>query len=330
MQRTILVEEYRGDVLENIHPGRICVVNDQKEIIFSVGDTEASLYYRSSSKPIQALAPLLEGLDQTYALTSQEIALLCGSHAGEPIHVETVLAMLAKIGANEQDLLMLPTYPANQEALHAAIKVGLPPRKAWHNCSGKHTGAMMLQKKFTGSVEGYWRKDSPAQKRILDVIADMAETPAEEIPIGVDGCGVPVFAVPLRKMAISYLKLACPDLIEQDNLREAVSKTTAAMKAHPVMIRGNGFLCTEINRDPNIIAKGGAKGVYCLSLRKERIGIALKIDDGSEECWPLIIAGILEKLHYSNTETIQMLHNLRPVMLKNDNQETVGEYRIVF
>ena len=153
MQNPVLIEEYRGGLLENIHPGRICVVGPDREVLFSAGDTAAPLYYRSSSKPLQALAPLLDGLDEKYGLTVRETALLCGSHAGEPVHVETLLSMLEKIGAKEEDLLMLPTYPANQDAFREAIRLGLPPRKAWHNCSGKHAGAMMLQKEAAGSVD---------------------------------------------------------------------------------------------------------------------------------------------------------------------------------
>ena len=69
MQNPVLVEEYRGGLLENIHPGRICVVGPDREVLFSAGDTAAPLYYRSSSKPLQALAPLLDGLDEKYSLT---------------------------------------------------------------------------------------------------------------------------------------------------------------------------------------------------------------------------------------------------------------------
>lgn len=330
MQNPVLIEEYRGGLLENIHPGRICVVGPDREVLFSAGDTAAPLYYRSSSKPLQALAPLLDGLDKKYGLTVRETALLCGSHAGEPVHVETLLSMLEKIGAKEEDLLMLPTYPANQDAFREAIRLGLPPRKAWHNCSGKHAGAMMLQKEAAGSVAGYWKKDSPAQQKILSVIAEMAEVTPASIPIGVDGCGVPVFAVPLYNMALSYLKLACPDMIAAAPLRETVCRTVEAMKEYPVMVRGNGFLCTEINRDRNIVAKGGAKGVYCLALRRERIGIALKFDDGTEECWPIAIKRILEKLGYRDAQTLAMLDSLRPLSLTNDNNETVGEYRPTF
>lgn len=330
MQNPILVEEYRGGLLENIHPGRTCVIDRSRNIVFSAGDTSAPLYYRSSSKPIQALAPLLDGLDRKYGLTMRETALLCGSHAGEPVHVETLLSMLEKIGAKEEDLLMLPTYPANREAFHEAIRLGQPPRKAWHNCSGKHAGAMMLQKEAAGSVAGYWKKDSPAQQKILRVIAEMAEVEAASIPIGVDGCGVPVFAVPLYNMALSYLKLACPDMIARAPLREAVSRTVEAMKEYPVMVRGNGFLCTEINRDRNIVAKGGAKGVYCFALREEGIGVALKFDDGTEECWPIVIRRILEKLGCGSAQTLAMLDGLRPLSLTNDNDEIVGEYRPCF
>ena len=50
----ILTEEYRGDILDLIHEGYICVVDENGEVIKSAGDPEAIVFYRSASKPIQA------------------------------------------------------------------------------------------------------------------------------------------------------------------------------------------------------------------------------------------------------------------------------------
>ena len=50
-----LVYEYRADLLDLIHMGYICVVDEQGKVLYSVGDPNERVYYRSASKPIQAL-----------------------------------------------------------------------------------------------------------------------------------------------------------------------------------------------------------------------------------------------------------------------------------
>ena len=60
------------------------------------------------------------------------------------------------------------------------------------------------------------------------------------------------------------------------------------MNAYPNMIASHGFICSELLRDTNIVAKGGAKGFYAFGLKEERIAFALKVIDGSEAPWPII------------------------------------------
>ena len=113
-------------------------------------------------------------------------------------------------------------------------------------------------------------------------MAEMANYPKEEIGIGIDGCGFPVYAMPLQSIAQAYLKLACPDLIQNVQMREAASKIAGYMNAHPEMIASHDFICSVLLTDSNIVAKGGAKGVYGFALKMERMSFALKVLDGSE------------------------------------------------
>lgn len=77
-------------------------------------------------------------------------------------------------------------------------------------------------------------------------------------------------------------------------------------------------------QDPNIVAKGGAQGVYCFGLKKERLGFALKVLNGSEEVWPVIVASILEQINYNNKETIARIRELKQPIVKNDAGVEVG------
>src|SRR5699024_3340843 len=112
--------------------------------------------------------------------------------------------------------------------------------------------------------------------------------------------------------------------------RRAVEKAGRLMNQSPEMIASHQFVCTTLLNDSNIVAKGGAKGVYGIGLRDERIGISLKVMDGSEDVWPNIIAHILESIHYKNKETIEALYQLSPKQLTNDGSAIVGERKTVF
>lgn len=326
----LLLEEYRGNLLENEHRGVICGVDASGRIKYAVGDPEQFTYFRSSAKPIQAIPAIRRAVDAQFGLTEREIVLFTASHRGEPFHVETVESLLGKLGLKEEQLLCSPTYPNNPDAKLELHQRGSPPRRVYHNCAGKHLGIMALCKSMGVSVERYWELDHPVQQAILETIALIAEYPPELIRVGVDGCGVPVFALPLHKLANAYVRLACPYLIEDQSVREAVVKITGLMNKHNEIVTGTKFICSTLLEDENIIAKGGAKGVYCFGLKQERLAFALKIMDGTEEGWPLIIASILEQIGYTNKRTINSLYGLAGKEIWNDNKELVGHHRVVF
>ncbi|WP_054949522.1 asparaginase [Numidum massiliense] len=325
-----LVEAYRGGTLENVHHGVICGVSDRGEVIYSVGDENHLTFLRSAAKPLQAIPAITHGVDKKFALSAREAALFAASHRGETYHIEALDRMAQKMGIDEAELHCLPTYPLNDEPKAACIYNHLPKRRMYHNCSGKHLGMIGLCKLLGYSVDGYWEQEHPVQKKILQVLAAMADFPQQSIKQGIDGCGVPVFALPLKHLALAYMKMACPDLIADEAMRSAVQRIVSLMNDHPEMIASWGFTCTALLLDDNIVAKGGAQGVYCFGLKRERLSFALKVLDGSETVWPLILATMLEQIGYSNRETIDRLHELLPRDIRNDNGRIVGEYKAVF
>lgn len=326
----VLVEVYRGNVLEDEHHGRICIVDGKGEVCAKIGKIDTVTYFRSCSKPIQALPVLVNGLDRQYGLTEKEIAIMAGSHAGEQSHIDVLENILNKTGFSEEQLIMLPTYSANMSIRDSMIKNGVPPRKLMHNCAGKHLACMILAKHLTKQTDNYWEINNAAQQEILRFISYFSEFPAESIKIGVDGCGVPVFAVPQKHIAVAYLNLGCPDRLADLCMQKAAEKMTRVMNRNYQMVRGTGFLCSIMNMDPNIVAKGGASGVYGFGLKKEHLGISLKIEDGTEHIWPLLIAEILRQIHYDGEETIKRLEQLFSLCVYNDNKTLVGTYKPVF
>ncbi len=325
-----LIHEYRGDIPENIFYGQITVVNDKKEIIGSVGDPTQYTYYRSAAKPIQTLPILMYNLDKQYGLTSSEVAIMSGSHAGEDYHVTAIESLLKKGGFSEDDLVLPPSYPAYKPAYDHMIKNDLPPRKVIHNCAAKHIALMMLERHLGGDYRSYANKDSLSQRCVIKVIADMAEVSVDKIKTGIDGCGVLVYALPSRDIAVSELNLACPDRLFDKAMAEAVVQNEQYIHQNPLYMRGTGFPCAIMNLDQNIVAKGGADGVYGFGLKRERIGVFLKIADGSESNWPIIIAEILRQLGYKGEDTFKRLEGLREPFKRNCMGENIGEIKPVF
>lgn len=330
MNYEILIEETRADLLENIHVGVICGVDEKKEVNYQVGNMEHKTYFRSAAKPIQALPAFLAGIDKKYELTKGEAALLTASHRGESYHIEALETMKTKLLINENELFCPAAYPLNMKPKEDMLRKNLEKRKLYHNCAGKHMGFITVCRELGYPVEGYWKAEHPLQVNILDILSYLSECPLSDIHIGVDGCGVPVFAIPLRNMAITYLKLACPHFIEDIALRNAVERMTSVMNQEYKMVASENFICSALLEDSNIVAKGGAKGVYCFGLREEKLGFALKVLDGSEEVWPNIVASILEQIQYTNKETITRLRALHPAIMKNNGGMEVGALQEMF
>ena len=82
---------------------------------------------------------------------------------------------------------------------------------------------------------------------VLDLIADFSEMKKEDIVIGLDGCGVPVFGMPLDKIALCYLNLVRPARMSSEVHREAAEHITRAMAAYPEMLFGDSFFATELS-----------------------------------------------------------------------------------
>ena len=327
----VLTEEYRGQVLDLIHEGYITVVDEHSNLIYHAGNPDAVVYYRSASKPFQALPVIMRRLDEKYGFTEEESVIMAGSHLGEPFHVKAIRSMFQKANMDLNDLVMKPAVPGSVSANEDRIRSGLPAEKIYHNCSGKHTGAMVLQKELDPEhIKDYWKVNSAAQKEILRTMSVLSEVPEDQVGIGVDGCGVPVFAVPVQNIAVAFKNIACIDTIDDPGLRDAAERFIPRIHKYPLMMRGTGYLCSLINYDPNLVAKGGANGVYGIGLKKERIGIALKIKDGTEAISPIHIKEIFRQIGYYNKETFEMLDHLNSGVIYNDNGTPVGHCNPVF
>lgn len=327
---TALIEETRSGLVENVHEGVICGINDHLETIYEVGDADQYVFYRSAAKPIQAIPAFMAHIKEKYHLTDEEATLFTASQRGEMYHIEALHTLLEKTKVQEDDLYCAASLALNAEPRDQMIREHQKKRKLYHNCAGKHLGFLAVCQEMGYPIENYWHIDHPLQQQILSILAELGEITVNDVKVGMDGCGVPVFAIPLRNMAITYLKLACPDLIKDTAVREAVIQMTRLMNENPNIVASEHFVCSVLLRDANIMAKGGAQGVYCFGLKKERIAFSLKVLSGSEDVWPNILASILEQIGYENKQTISELKSLRANIIKNDAGIEVGKINTVF
>ena len=192
-------------------------------------------YLRSSGKAFQALPVVASGAADRFGFTEQETAIACGSHNGEPIHVETVRSMLQKIGLDESALKCGAHEPYSVDVARELIRQGKRPTQIQNNCSGKHAAMLALAKHFNAPTETYDELENPVQQMILQAVSEFSGVPAQDIAIGIDGCGVPVFGISVRAMTLMYARLVSPPSTLSADTRDACKRIVSAMVACPTM-----------------------------------------------------------------------------------------------
>src|SRR5829696_787006 len=104
MNPPILAEVVRGGIVESVHRGHICIVDGEGGRVASIGEPETVTFFRSASKPLQALPFITSGAAETFRFTDEEIALACASHSGGTVRIDGVWPMLEQIGCPGADL----------------------------------------------------------------------------------------------------------------------------------------------------------------------------------------------------------------------------------
>ncbi|HXF56352.1 MAG TPA: asparaginase [Actinomycetota bacterium] len=268
-QAVPLVRVVRSGLEEAVHLGDVAVVDAEGRLVAWAGDPDRAAFARSAMKPLQAAVSLSLA---PFGFSDREVAVMCGSHNGEPLHVEAVRSLLARAGVAEGALRCPPSRPLDPEAATAERAPVL------HNCSGKHAGMLAACRAQGWDEERYPEPDHPLQRRILEAVRE--GTGLEEVALGVDGCGVPVHGGPLRALARLFARLAVPEA--WGPLEDSVRRAVEAMRAHPYLVAGRRRLDTAVMEAvPGAVVKGGAEGLVCAALLGPGLGVAVKVRDGA-------------------------------------------------
>jgi L-asparaginase II len=312
----VLVEVWRGDAAESRHRGAVAVADSSGRLVAAWGDTSRPVHPRSALKPVQAL-PLVEtGAASRFGLGAEELALAAASHSGTPEHTGRVAAWLGRLGLSAADLECGAQPPKDAATAAALAAAGAEPSPLHNNCSGKHAGFLTVARALGLPTAGYVRRDHPVQALVAESIAALTGCALAEAPCGLDGCGIPAFAVPLAGLAAAMARLAAPAGLDPAR-REAAAAIVASMRAHPHLVAGPGRPCSEIMAAaPGLVVKIGAEGVYVAILPAAGLGVAVKIDDGAARAAEVALLATLDRLGLlDDAERQALAPRLRPPVL---------------
>ncbi len=328
----ILVEVLRGDSVECVHRGAAVVCDAAGRVVFSVGDIEQAIYPRSAIKALQALPLVESGAADRYGFGHAELALACSSHSGEPRHAETAAAMLAKAGLTEATLECGAHWPSGASATQGLARSGGKPSALHNNCSGKHSGFVCFACQEGIDPTGYVGIDHKVQRFVAEAVGEVTGHRLDrETAFGIDGCSIPTFAVPLKKLAHGFAKLATGEGVGPERAK-AFARLRAACAAEPFMVAGSGRFCTDVMGlfGERVFVKTGAEGVFCAALPGQGLGVALKCLDGASRASEVMMATLIAKLvPMDEAERAKFQRFVTPVM-KNWNGITVGGLRPTF
>ena len=320
-----LVEVWRGDFCESVHHGHVAVWHADAGLIWGLGDVDGVLLPRSSSKMIQALPLLESGAADAHGLTSEQLALACASHSGMTVHTDMVQAWLKDLGLSEDDLRCGAHYPYHEPTRDQMVCAHHAPGQRHNNCSGKHSGFLTLTRHLGAGPE-YIDPDHPVQRMVKSAWEDLTD---EACPgFGIDGCSAPNFASTVKGFARALAQFAAAQE-GADARQTGMVRLREAMMAHPLLVAGEGRSCTRLMEvmGPRAAIKTGAEAVFAAIVPEHRIGIAVKIADGTTRASEAVITQLLVGLGLLDPDhPVARDYRFGPILNRRD--VVTGHYRL--
>lgn len=324
----ILVEQTRGNWVENRHRGAFIVVDAKGKVIAAAGDAERPVFPRSAVKSMQALAMVTSGAIGRFELTDQELALACASHHGEDVHVTGVTQFLEHVGMGAGNLECGAHQPTNANAREALRRAGREPTPLHNNCSGKHSGMLSVARALGVPAQGYVKREHPVQIEVRRAIEAVVGETLSVDRCGVDGCSIPTWAAPLSAWARGFARMAAGEGLPTD-LARAAARVFDAATSHPLLVAGTGHLDTLVMEvfGGRVMQKGGAEGVQCGAIRDKGWGYALKCDDGNMAASQVMVSTLLLELAQPDAAQRAVLERFARQTVRNVRGLDVGQLR---
>jgi L-asparaginase II len=324
-----LVETFRGGTLECVHFGAVAVCDTQGRVLAQAGDPHWVTFTRSTLKALQALPFVRGGGPQRFGFSRENLAMMCASHSGEPMHVAQVQEMLDKAGV---------PYKALQCGCHVPLfaELGIAPAPAagsyderHHNCSGKHAGFLAWCVQHGKPTANYMAPGHPLQQAIRREVAQVVGLAPDELKAGTDGCSAPNYAMPLSRLARAYARLAAG--AADPEYGDAFALLSDAMVAHPELVSGtarNDEAFMRAGRG-DWVTKVGADGVQAFASKSRGQAFALKISDGNKLALHSATLAVLDQLGWLDVRQRDELRPWRSEAIPNTRGTQVGERKAV-
>jgi L-asparaginase II len=334
MSNPVLALALRGGAVESFHRGGLAIVDAEGAPRTLLGDVNRPIFPRSAVKALQALPLVAGGAAERFHFTDEELALACASHNGEPAHAATVAAMLAKAGLDVAALECGTHWPYLETAQRDLVREGREPSALHNNCSGKHAGFVCLGCLMAAQagqdarefVRGYVKPEHPVMREVSAALQAATGFDLAAAPVGVDGCSIPTYGIPLRRLALGFARLATGQGLSAGHAAAAQRIRRAVARA-PFMAAGTGRFDTRVmsHFGERVFCKVGAEAVYCAALPERGLGVAIKMDDGNTaRAAEVVMAHVLTALARHDDADEACLVGLRQVSLKNWNGIEVG------
>lgn len=297
MADPVLIEVFRGGAVESFHRGAVAVVDAAGRPVVALGDIERPVFPRSAVKAMQALLLVESGAADAYGFGDRELALASASHGGEPAHAALAETMLRKARLGEPALECGAHPPSYEPARRALIAAGVEPSQLHNNCSGKHAGFLCAACHLGWQTKSYVGFDHPVQAAVRAILSELTDTALSADNAGTDGCSIPTYAIPLRRLALGFARMATGEGLSAD--RAAASRRLfAACRREPFFVAGTGRFCTEAMTlfGERLFVKTGAEGVFCAAFPTLGLGVALKCDDGAGRASEAMIATVVDAM----------------------------------
>ncbi len=287
----------RGRAIESRHRVHVMVreATASGGIVHSWGNPDLAFFPRSAVKWMQAAAWVSKGMDRQ--VSHEELALACSSHHGEAMHTQLVNAWLTRLGLSEEDLECGTHEPYHRPTARALVREDKAACQLHNNCSGKHAGLLTACQAQGWATLGYSSYDHPVQQSLRETLGQFLDLDLGRLPWGIDGCGIPTYALPLSALALGMARLAQPEELPAD-LGAAVDLLNGAVAARPELVGGSHSFCSQVvaETEGRVFAKTGAEGVYGGWIPAAGLGIVLKAEDGSTRAAEMAMASVLREL----------------------------------
>lgn len=304
MNDLIIATTFREGKPDCIHMGTVVVVNDQGDLLYSLGNSQKLVFERSTTKPYKVTYLVEKGIHNKNCWQSSELAIIAGSHSGSQMHVQKLMEMLLKLNLEPEKLHCGSPLPIDNNAILEMIAIGgISPSPLYSDCSGEHIGILALCLDNGWDINNYNDIGHPAQATLRQEINHFIEY--EPVDYSIDGCGEPTYFVPLYRLALGMANFC------GKKMSKSAKTVIDAIIDEPDYYAGSGRFASELIKTTKgrVIAKDGAEGLCIVGWPSEGIGLAVKVADGNYRAIVPTVLAVIKRLKLLDHNTLILLES---------------------